>query len=88
MSQATLRMLEEEAQSILASEYARARGLVIKRKKELVGLVELLLEKEVVHDYDLEGVFGSRMVAPAAAVAAAATATSGSSSYGWGGWGA
>ena len=60
----------------------------MKRKKELAGLVELLLEKEVVHDYDLEGVFGPRAVASAASIAAAASSTSGSNSYGWGGWGA
>jgi len=92
VSQAALRMLEEEAQSILASEYARARKVVVKRKKELMGLVELLLEKEVVHDHDLEGVFGPRVVAPVAVAAAAGGGGGGgggrSSSYGWGGWGA
>ncbi len=74
MSQARLRILEEEAQAILACEYARTKALLGKSRKALGALVELLLEKEVVHEPDIARCFGPRPLLGTAAVAVAAEA--------------
>lgn len=60
VSQATLRMLEEEAQGILAAEYARAKSLLARHRKALNALVQVLLEKEVVHEMEIAACFGPR----------------------------
>ena len=57
VSQTTLRLLEEEARLILATEYARAKALIIKYKSCVNALVDLLMEKEVVHEHDIAEVF-------------------------------
>lgn len=67
VSQATLRMLEEEAQAILAAEYARAKALLGRHRRALNALVEVLLEKEVVHEPDIARCFGPRPAPPVAA---------------------
>lgn len=82
VSQAALRLLEEEAQSILGSEYTRAKTLVQKHRKELEALVELLLKNEVVHEHELEAVLGPRV----ADVGVVGIAGEGGVGYGFGGW--
>lgn len=76
VSQATLRMLEEEAQAILAAEYARAKALLGRHRKALNALVEVLLEKEVVHEPDIARCFGPRPAPPVLAGEASAAAAS------------
>lgn len=58
VSQATLRILEEEAQLILTTEYARAKAIIAKHKHKLNGLIDLLVEKEVVHEQEISELFG------------------------------
>jgi len=82
VSQAALRLLEEEAQSILGSEYTRAKTLVQKHRKELEALVELLLKNEVVHEHELEAVLGPRV----ADVGVVGIDGEGGVGYGFGGW--
>lgn len=60
VSQATLRVLEEEAQGILAGEYARVKALLGRHRGKLHALVEVLLLKEVVHEPDIARCFGPR----------------------------
>lgn len=68
VSQATLRMLEEEAQGILAGEYARVKALLGRHRGKLDALVAVLLEKEVVHESDIAQCFGPRPVVAAGGV--------------------
>ena len=59
-SEATAEMVDAQARAIAQEAYARTYAL-LSEKKELAGaLAQLLLEKEVIHKDDVEGVLGKR----------------------------
>ncbi len=59
-SEKTAELIDEEVTQIVQSSYERAKKLLVKHKKGLVQLSELLLEKEVIFSEDLEKIFGER----------------------------
>jgi ATP-dependent Zn protease len=61
LSETTMRIMEEEMAAILTAEYARAKAIIAKHRPQLSALVELLLQKEVIHEADIEGVLGPKV---------------------------
>jgi AFG3 family protein len=61
LSETTLRIMEEEMTVILNAEYARAKAILTQHRAQLIELAELLLQKEVVHEADIEAVLGPKV---------------------------
>lgn len=59
-SERTAEIIDEEAKKIVDYTFERAKKILIKHKKGLEELANLLLEKEVIFSEDLERVFGKR----------------------------
>jgi AFG3 family protein len=59
-SETTAEIIDQEVKEIVDGAYRLAKALLLKNKKGLTRLAELLLEKEVIFSEDLEKVFGSR----------------------------
>jgi ATP-dependent Zn protease len=58
VSETTMRIMEEEISAIVTTEYARAKAIIAKHRPQFTELVELLLQKEVIHEADIEAVLG------------------------------
>ncbi len=63
-SEATATMIDVEVRLLIEKAYERSKNLIIKHRKELEKLANLLLEKEVVVKDDLEKIFGKRAAKP------------------------
>ena len=63
-SEKTAELIDEEVSKIIDVQYKRAIDLLVKHKKGLIELAELLLEKEVIFTEDLEKIFGKRKFLP------------------------
>ncbi len=59
-SEETAQLIDEEISKLIETQYERAQAILLKHKKELTQLAELLLEKEVIFSDDLETIFGKR----------------------------
>jgi AFG3 family protein len=59
-SEKTAEIIDDEANKIIANQYARAITILQENKEGLIKLGERLLEKEVIFTEDLEEVFGPR----------------------------
>jgi AFG3 family protein len=59
-SETTAEIIDQEVKDIVDGAYRQAKALLLKHKRGLTKLAELLLEKEVIFSEDLEKVFGSR----------------------------
>ncbi len=59
-SERTAEIIDEEAKKIVDYTFERAKKILIKHKKGLEELANLLIEKEVIFSEDLERVFGKR----------------------------
>ena len=59
-SEETAKIIDKEIKQIIDKEYARAKRILKKHKKELENLAKLLLEKEVIFKEDLEKTLGKR----------------------------
>ena len=59
-SEKTAELIDEEVNRIIDEAYKRAKGILVKYRKGLSKLAELLLEKEVIFTEDLEKIFGKR----------------------------
>tara|TARA_B100001750_G_scaffold248438_1_gene279542 strand:- start:6721 stop:8628 length:1908 start_codon:yes stop_codon:yes gene_type:complete len=59
-SEKTAQIIDEEVSKIIAKAYNKAKQILIKHKKDLITLSELLLKKEVLFKEDLEKIFGKR----------------------------
>jgi AFG3 family protein len=62
-SEKTSEIIDKEVKEIVQEQYERAKRLLMKQKKGLIELGELLLEKEVIFSEDLERIFGKRKFA-------------------------
>jgi len=59
-SEKTAELIDKEANHLIDISYKRTKEILIKNKKKLVQLAELLLEKEVLFAENLEKIFGKR----------------------------
>ncbi len=59
-SEATAQKIDEEVSKLVEAAYERTKVLLRNHRTELDALAQLLLEKEVVFQADLEGIFGER----------------------------
>lgn len=59
-SEKTAEMIDEEVQSMINNQYARAKEILSKYKKEHNELAQLLMDKEVIYAEDVERIFGKR----------------------------
>jgi len=59
-SEETAQLIDEEISKLIEKQYDRAQEILLKHKKELKELAELLLEKEVIFSDDLVKIFGER----------------------------
>ncbi len=59
-SEATARMIDEEVRSLVDACYARTQALLKAHADALKGVAELLLERETIHQGDLERIAGAR----------------------------
>ncbi len=59
-SELTAQTIDEEISKIIEKQYQRAIDILKKHKKELIELAEVLIEKEVIFEKDLETIFGKR----------------------------
>jgi len=59
-SELTAQTIDEEISKIIENQYQRAISILKKHKKELIELAEILIEKEVIFEKDLESIFGKR----------------------------
>ncbi len=59
-SEKTAELIDEEANSIIETQYKRAKKILSENKEGLTQLAEKLLEKEVIFSEDLEKIFGKR----------------------------
>ncbi len=62
-SEETAKLIDAEVKAMIDSAYERTKKLLVKHKKELTNLADLLLEKEVIFKDDLEKIFGKRKFA-------------------------
>ena len=59
-SEKTAELIDEEVQTMINTQYARAKEILSKYKKEHNELAQLLIEKEVIFAEDVERIFGKR----------------------------
>ena len=59
-SEKTAEMIDNEVRSFISSAYARTKTVLIEKKAELYKLAEVLLEKEIIYQSDLEQLLGKR----------------------------
>ena len=59
-SEKTAQVIDEEISSIIEQQYQRALNILRENKDKLTTLAELLLEREVIFNEDLEHIFGKR----------------------------
>ncbi len=60
-SESTAKKIDDEVSKLVEVAYERTKKILTEHRKELDALAELLLEKEVVFQPDLEGIFGKRV---------------------------
>jgi AFG3 family protein len=63
-SERTAEIIDDEVSALIDEQYKRAKTILVKYKKGLKELAELLLEKEVIFTEDLERIFGKRKSSP------------------------
>ncbi len=59
-SEKTAEMIDNEIRIFIASAYARTKKVLIEKKAELYKLAEVLLEREIIYQSDLEQLLGKR----------------------------
>jgi AFG3 family protein len=59
-SEATSETIDSEVRIIIENAYNRTKQLLTERKKELETIAEVLLQKEILYQYDLEELIGKR----------------------------
>lgn len=59
-SERTARMIDTEAEALVAASYERALSILREHKTQLHALAEALLSKEVIHTEDLVAILGPR----------------------------
>lgn len=59
-SEETSKLIDEEVRKLIDDTYIRTKALLTERKNELVKLAEVLLEKEVLFQSDVEALIGKR----------------------------
>ncbi len=59
-SERTAQIIDEEISKIIEAQYIRAKQILTEHKEKLVGLADILLEKEVIFKENLEDIFGKR----------------------------
>ncbi|MCK4464739.1 MAG: ATP-dependent zinc metalloprotease FtsH, partial [Bacteroidales bacterium] len=62
-SEKTAELIDAEVKRFVENSYEKAKEILMKQKKGLTELAELLLEKEVIFSEDLEKIFGKRKLA-------------------------
>jgi AFG3 family protein len=60
-SDETAKIIDEEVRALIQTAYDRTKKILREHKKELTDLAELLLQKEIVYQEDLEKLFGKRL---------------------------
>lgn len=59
-SEETARLIDQEVQNIINTQYERAKQILTEKAKGHNDLAELLLEREVIYSEDVEEIFGKR----------------------------
>ena len=59
-SEETARLIDEEVQKMIASQYQRAKDLLLEHKEGHEQLAKLLVDREVIFAEDVENIFGKR----------------------------
>lgn len=59
-SESTAKLIDDEVHNIIAQAYERTKALLRERAKELEIVAQVLLEKEIIFQADLEGLIGKR----------------------------
>ena len=60
-SEATAEKIDEEVHKLVEAAYERTKQILLEHRGQLDALAQLLLQKEVVYQEDLEGIFGKRV---------------------------
>lgn len=59
-SEETAQLIDKEVRGLVEVAYDRTKKIIVKHKKKLIELAELLLEKEVINKKELIKIFGVR----------------------------
>lgn len=59
-SDKTAEMIDEEIRKFITEAYTRTKELLLSKREQLTKLAEVLLEKEIIFQSDLEGILGKR----------------------------
>lgn len=59
-SEQTAWMVDQEVKNMIEEQYIRAKNLLLEHREQLDDLAKALLDKEVLHRADLEGIIGKR----------------------------
>ena len=59
-SEQTAWMVDQEVKNMIEEQYIRAKNLLLEHREQLDALAKALLDKEVLHRADLEGIIGKR----------------------------
>jgi len=59
-SEDTAKVIDEEISKLIEGQYERAQAILTEHKDKLIQLADLLCEKEVIFQQDLENIFGKR----------------------------
>jgi len=59
-SEDTAKVIDEEISKLIEGQYERAQAILTEHKTKLIALADLLCEKEVIFQQDLENIFGKR----------------------------
>ena len=60
-SEDTAKVIDEEISKLIEGQYERAQAILTEHKDKLIQLADLLCEKEVIFQQDLENIFGKRL---------------------------
>ncbi|MBB1138497.1 ATP-dependent zinc metalloprotease FtsH [Myroides sp. WP-1] len=63
-SEDTAKVIDEEISKLIEGQYERAQTILTQHKDKLIQLADLLCEKEVIFQQDLENIFGKRPFEP------------------------
>ncbi|MGG5505289.1 MULTISPECIES: ATP-dependent zinc metalloprotease FtsH [unclassified Myroides] len=63
-SEDTAKVIDEEISKLIEGQYERAQTILTEHKDKLIQLADLLCEKEVIFQQDLENIFGKRPFDP------------------------
>jgi cell division protease FtsH len=61
-SEDTGKIIDEEVRKLIGDSYQIAKDILVKNKKDLIKLAELLLSREIIFKTDIEGILGGRSV--------------------------